>query len=114
MPGARAQARPRVMSTPKISTKAIKRIWEDSDYRLFLSHRSEVSRQAVKLKKQLNVYGVSAFVAHASIQPTRAWQDEIESALYSMDALAALMTEEFHKSYWTDQEVGFALGRHIP
>ena len=31
-----------------------------------------------------------------------------------MDALAALMTEDFHKSNWTDQEVGFALGRHVP
>src|SRR5262249_43021414 len=56
----------------------------------------------------------SAFVAHTSIQPTRQWQDEIESALYSMDALAALMTEDFHESNWTDQEVGFALGRHVP
>jgi hypothetical protein len=31
-----------------------------------------------------------------------------------MDGLAALMTEDFHASYWTDQEVGFALGRHVP
>jgi hypothetical protein len=45
---------------------------------------------------------------------TLAWQNEIESALYSMDALAALMTKDFHDSEWTDQEVGFALGRHVP
>jgi len=31
-----------------------------------------------------------------------------------MDALAALMTEDFHESEWTDQEVGFALGPHVP
>jgi hypothetical protein len=31
-----------------------------------------------------------------------------------MDALAAIMTEDFHDSNWTDQEVGFALGRHVP
>jgi hypothetical protein len=31
-----------------------------------------------------------------------------------MDALAAIMTEDFHNSNWTDQEVGFALGRHVP
>lgn len=31
-----------------------------------------------------------------------------------MDALVALMTEDFHDSFWTDQEVGFAFGRGIP
>ena len=102
------------MSTPKVSAEAIKRIWEDDGYRLFLSHKSEVSKQAAELKKQLKIYGVSAFVAHTNIEPTQQWQDEIESALYSMDALAALMTEDFHESEWTDQEVGFALGRHVP
>lgn len=102
------------MSTPKVSTKVIKRIWQDDGYRLFLSHKSKVSKRVTKLKDQLKLYGVSAFVAHTSIQPTREWQDEIESALYSMDALAAIMTEDFHDSNWTDQEVGFALGRHVP
>ncbi len=28
-----------------------------------------------------------------------------------MDALAALLTTDFHDSNWTDQEVGFAIGR---
>jgi hypothetical protein len=103
------------MTTPKVSKKAIKRIWEaDSHYRLFLSHKSEVSRKAKGLRDRLSIYGVSAFVAHASIRATLQWQDEIENALYSMAALAAIMTEDFHDSDWTDQEVGFALGRHVP
>ena len=42
--------------------------------------------------------------------PTRQWQDEIEEALRSMDALAALLTPGFHESKWTDQEVGYAMG----
>jgi len=42
------------------------------------------------------------------------WQDEIENALHSMDAFAALMTQDFHDSDWTDQEVGFALARGVP
>jgi hypothetical protein len=103
------------MITSKVSKKAIKRIWEeDNHYRLFLRHKSEVSKKVTALKNRLKVYGVSAFVAHANIQATRQWQDEIENALYSMDALAAIMTEDFHESNWTDQEVGFALGRHVP
>ena len=31
-----------------------------------------------------------------------------------MDAFAALMTDDFHDSDWTDQEVGFALARGVP
>lgn len=31
-----------------------------------------------------------------------------------MDALVALITENFHGSFWTDQEVGIAIGRNIP
>jgi hypothetical protein len=60
------------MATPRVSKTTIKRIWEeDSQYRLFLSHKSEVSKKVRGLRDRLQVYGVSAFVAHASIQPTR-------------------------------------------
>lgn len=38
----------------------------------------------------------------------------IENALFSMDAFVALMTEGFHDSLWTDQEVGVAIGRGVP
>ena len=31
-----------------------------------------------------------------------------------MDAFVALMTEGFHESVWTDQEVGVAFGRGVP
>ncbi len=60
------------------------------------------------------MFGISAFVAHADIQPTKEWQEEIENALASMDAFVALLTEGFHESDWTDQEVGYALGRSVP
>jgi hypothetical protein len=58
--------------------------------------------------------GVSAFVAHEDIEPSLEWQKEIESALQTADVLCALITPEFHASRWTDQEVGFALGRNTP
>jgi hypothetical protein len=80
-----------------VSPAVIMRIWEDQEYRLFLSHKSDVSKEANKLKTKLKVYGVSAFVAHTNIRPTLAWQSEIESALYSMDALAALMTKRISR-----------------
>lgn len=97
-----------------VSATAIARIWEGDGFRLFLSHRAEDKKKTSELKKQLRKYGVCAFVAHEDIKPTEAWQREIERALQSMDALAALMTKNFHDSRWTDQEVGFALGRRVP
>ena len=89
-------------------------IWGDHEFRLFLSHKSEVKEEAAKLAADLKTYGVSAFVAHEDIQPTKAWQDEIENALASMDGFVALLTGGFHDSEWTDQEVGFALARGVP
>lgn len=90
------------------------RIWGEEGFRLFLSHKTEVKKQTAMLKKRLGLFGVSCFVAHEDIHPTKEWQNEIENALFSMDAFAALMTEEFHDSLWTDQEVGVAFGRGVP
>lgn len=66
------------------------------------------------LRGALAEYGISAFVAHEDIEPTREWQDEIELALSTMDAMLAVLSPGFKESNWTDQEVGFAVGRKIP
>jgi hypothetical protein len=92
---------------------ATKRIWGDG-YRVFLSHKAEVRKQTSELKDDLLLYGVTSFVAHADIRPTKAWQDEIENALTTMDAFVSVMTANFHESDWTDQEVGFAFARGVP
>ncbi len=97
-----------------ISPDTTKRIWGDNAYRVFLSHKSEVKKEAGELKVRLKMFGVSCFVAHEDINPTKEWQDEIENALRSMDAFIALLTEEYHDSLWTDQEVGFALCKGVP
>ena len=97
-----------------VSIDATARIWENSGFRLFLSHKSEVKKETAELKVRLRSYGVSAFVAHEDIEPTQEWRDEIENALSSMDGFVALMTLGFHDSDWTDQEVGFAFARGVP
>ena len=81
---------------------------------MFLSHKSEVKKETAILKDALRLFGIAAFVAHEDIHPTKVWQDEIENALATMDGFVALMTEGFHDSNWTDQEVGFALARGVP
>ena len=93
---------------------ATKRIWGDDGFRVFLSHKSEVKKETAALKDGLRLFGISCFVAHEDIHPTQAWQDEIENALASMEGFVALMTDSFHDSDWTDQEVGYAVARGVP
>ena len=85
-------------------------MWKQDHFRLFITHVATHKAIAHELKKQLEPFHVSCFVAHDDIEPTREWEDEIEEALRSMDAMAALLSPDFHSSNWTDQEVGFAVG----
>jgi hypothetical protein len=98
---------------PKPADAEVRHIWEDGFFRLFLSHVSAHKLAAAKLKSELQIRGISGFVAHEDITPSLEWQSEIELALRSMHALAALLTPDFHPSNWTDQEVGFALGKGV-
>jgi len=91
----------------------VSHIWKAGFFRLFLSHVSAHKVAISKLKSELHLLGISGFVAHEDIKPSLEWQNEIELALRSMHALAALLTSDFHPSNWTDQEVGFALGKGV-
>ncbi len=88
--------------------------WHEQQPRIFISHISATKKAVAGLKAELEDYGLSAFVAHEDIEPTREWQDEIEGALSTMDALVAVLVPAFAESKWTDQEVGVAVGRRVP
>ena len=87
--------------------------WKTGSFRLFASHLAEHKDYATELQSHLANFNISAFVAHKDITPTREWQDEIELALSTADALVAILTPGFHDSSWTDQEVGFVMGRGL-
>lgn len=87
--------------------------WEPFHFKLFLSHLSSFKKTTGQLQSALRKFGVSAFVAHVDIEPTREWLEEIEAGLHSMDALAAILMPGFKESNWTDQEVGVAVGRGV-
>lgn len=89
------------------------KFWLTGHFRLFLSHLSSFKVKTSQLQNALRGYGISGFVAHEDIAPTKEWQDEIEKALFSMDALAAILTNGYKESNWTDQEVGIAVGRDV-
>lgn len=82
-------------------------------FRLFISHISADKLIATRLKSALATHEIAGFVAHEDIHPTLAWQDEIERGLRTMDAMVAVHTKGFSASFWTQQEIGFALGRGV-
>jgi len=87
--------------------------WTPDYFRLFICHLSSFKEKVGLLQQSLVKYGISAFVAHVDIEPTREWQIEIEAALSSMDVLTAILMPGFKDSDWTDQEIGFAIGRGV-
>jgi hypothetical protein len=87
--------------------------WDVGKFRLFVSHTSANRRRVGALRAVFDAWGVDAFVAHDTIEPTREWEDVIRAALGTCDALCALISTDFVQSRWCDQEVGFALARGI-
>jgi len=88
--------------------------WRKGMFRLFVSHLAAYRTFAGELQETLLPFGISAFVAHNDIEPTQEWQSQIETALATCDAVVALLHPGFHESNWTDQEVGFGIGRGMP
>lgn len=87
--------------------------WKVGYYKVFISHVSKYKESASNLKLKLEPYGISAFVAHEDIKPSKEWEVEIEKALFSMNALCAILTPDFYESSWCDQECGYAFGRNV-
>lgn len=111
VPILKAPATRKLLPTP--SEEDTDRIWAKASFRLFLSHVSTHKSEVSKLKEELLSYRISGFIAHEDIEPTKEWLTEIELALNSAHALAALVTPDFCQSNWTDQEVGIALGKGL-
>ena len=88
--------------------------WRKRMFRLFVTHLATEKVLAAQLQEALLAYGISGFVAHNDIEPTLEWQTQIETALATADSLVALLHPAFHASNWTDQEIGFAMGRGLP
>lgn len=94
-------------------SEAIPSFWGGGHFRLFISHLWEYRLFAGQIEADLRDFGISSFIAHKDIEPTQVWQNEIESALATCDAMLALLHPDFHSSKWTDQEIGYGMGRQL-
>jgi hypothetical protein len=87
--------------------------WDEGFLRLFVSHLSSNKERMSAMKAELSHWGISAFIAHQDIEPSKEWMSEIEVGLETMEALAAVVEPGFKESDWCSQEVGYALGRKV-
>lgn len=90
------------------------RLWRTGTVRLFMSHLASEKAFVGAVREELLEVGVDGFVAHDAIEPSAAWQSEIEHALETSDAFVGLLHPGFGASNWTQQEVGWAVARRIP
>jgi TIR domain len=89
-------------------------IWTESNsFKLFISHTNRYMELAGNLRRALADKGIDAFVAHDQIEPTQQWQDRLETALRTCDALVAIVSPDFSASRWCDQEVGYCMARGV-
>jgi len=69
---------------------------------------------AGEIKKYLQKKGYESFLAHEDIEVSADWRDEILKHLETCVGLIAVVTADFPKSSWTNQEVGIAIGKNKP
>jgi hypothetical protein len=76
---------------------------------IFISYSSEDKRLAARVKELLEENSMHGFLAHEDIVSDR-WLPIIEENLGRCSCLIAVVTENFDKRWWTNQEVGYVLG----
>lgn len=79
---------------------------------VFLSYSSKDYNLAKNLKLFLEAFGIDVFLAHADIEPTKEWEEEIYKQLKECDIFIPILTNNFKESKWTDQESGIAYNEH--
>jgi len=81
---------------------------EGKNIKIFLSYSSLNYEIAKNIKTFLEDLGLEVFLAQASIEPTKEWEDEVYKNLRECTIFIPILTEEYKNSNWTDQEAGIA------
>ena len=88
--------------------------WKTDGFHLFASHQSADKVVVAQLKSALSEFGIETFVAHEDIEVSKQWLRVVEAGLQTCEGLVACIGTQFHSSTWTDQEVGWVVGRRVP
>ena len=80
--------------------------------KVFLSYSHSDRKLAGEIKCGLEDYGLRVFMAHEDIKPSKEWADTILTELAACYVFIPILTEEFSKSVWTNQEIGHAIAQN--
>jgi len=77
--------------------------------KVFLSYSIEDKPFADNIVNTLKNYPfIDIFIAPENIKAGTFWVDELKYNLKNSDVILALLTDNYHKASWTDQEIGLA------
>jgi len=78
---------------------------------VFLSYSHEDRVMAGKIATILKGKGFDVFLAHKDMEISKEWREQIFEHLKACGVLVALLTPNFEKSVWANQETGYMLGK---
>jgi len=84
---------------------------EGKKVEVFFSYSHEDKVLAGTIANLLTNRGIDVFLAHEDIEVSEEWREEIFKHLESCTVLLALLTPNFEKSVWANQEVGHMRGK---
>lgn len=84
---------------------------EGEKIEVFLSYSHEDRVLAGEIARLLTKRGIDVFLAHEDIEVSEEWREEIFEHLESCIVLVALLTPNFEKSVWANQEAGHMRGK---
>lgn len=79
---------------------------------VFLSYSTEDKHLAGKIKVELEKIGIRSFLAHEEIDVSSVWRAEIRKHLNACDLFLPIVTDNFNKSSWANQESGHSFANH--
>ncbi|SDM48047.1 toll/interleukin-1 receptor domain-containing protein [Actinomyces ruminicola] len=84
--------------------------------KVFLSYNEGAAggKAAQELHDKLSKMHVDAVMARHAILPGTDWEQAIRTELESSAALVSVGTKGYSARPWCQQEIGWALGRHVP
>ena len=77
----------------------------------FISYSHLDKQIAGYVNEVLTGIGIDGFLAHEHIDASKEWRERILEELRYCDLFIPLLSEDFRKSDWTSQEVGFIVSR---
>jgi hypothetical protein len=85
--------------------------FEGKEVEIFISYATENKVLAGKIAALLIKRNIDAFLAHEDIEISEEWRGEILNHLRNDSILLALLTVEYQKSVWGNQEAGYVIGK---